>query len=128
MPHDTGRAYLSGGGSVSAVAVFADGKRVVSGSDDGTVKIWDVETGEELRTLSGHSSSVSAVAVFADFVVSGSWDKTVKIWKMIKYYVPTKRVSNLLLSALNEDVVGIIMKFAVATKQELKRKQQKTIT
>ena len=39
-----------------------------------------------------------------------------------------KRVSDLLLSALNEDVVGIIMKYAVATQQELERKQQKTIT
>ena len=164
--------------AVCAVAVFADGKRVVSGSYDKTVKIWDAESGEELRTLSGHSSYVMAVAVFADGkrVVSGSLDHTVKIWdaesgtklythtgcvrvqcntvpvlavavcadgkrivsgcddgrvkiwKMIKYYVPTKRVSDLLLSALNEDVVGIIMKYAVATKQELKKKQQKTIT
>ena len=38
---------------------------------------------------------------------------------MIIKYVPTKRVYNLLLSALNEDVVEIIMKYAVALKGEL---------
>jgi WD40 repeat protein len=116
---------------VKAVAMSANGKRVASGSDDYTVKIWDAETGEELRTLSGHSDWVRAVAVSADGrkVVSGSADNTVKIWKMIKYYVPTKRVHELLMKTpLNEDVIRYIIKFAVATKQELDNKQQKTIT
>ena len=72
--------------SVLAVAVFADGKRVVTGGFDKTVKIWDTESGIELRTLSRHRGSVSAVAEFADGtkLVSGSYDKTWKIWKMIK--------------------------------------------
>ena len=70
--------------SVYAVAVFADGKRVVSGSSDGTVKIWDAKTGTELCTLSGHSDCVQTVAVFPDCtkVVSGSCDNTVKIWNL----------------------------------------------
>ena len=109
------------GMSVEAVAVFPDGKRVVSGSYNGTVKIWDADSGAELCTMSGHRRGVTAVAVFADGtrVVSGSLDRTVKIWKMIIKYVPTKRVYNLLLTALNEDVVEIIRKYAVATKGEL---------
>ena len=67
---------------VMAVAVFEDSQRIVSGSVDSTVKIWDVESGACLRTLSGHSSFLNAVAVFADNqrVVSGSGDRTVKIW------------------------------------------------
>ena len=40
-------------GKVSSVAISADGKRVVSGSDDGTVAIWDAETGAEVRGAGG---------------------------------------------------------------------------
>ena len=54
--------------------MFPDGQRIVSGSADNTVKIWDVNTGQELCTLSGHTNWVKTVAVFADGarVVSGS--------------------------------------------------------
>ena len=38
--------------------MFPDGRRVVSGSDDKTLKVWDVETGECVATLEGHSESV----------------------------------------------------------------------
>ena len=67
---------------VKTVAVFPDGKRVVSASDDNFVKIWDVASSTCLCTLYGHRYSVMAVAVFPDDkrVVSGSGDKTVKIW------------------------------------------------
>ena len=69
---------------VQAVEVTADGKRVISGSDDNTVKVWNLETGEEQFTLSGHSGYVRAVAVTADGtrVISGSYDNTVKVWNL----------------------------------------------
>jgi WD40 repeat protein len=76
---------LSGHSSfVQAVAVTADGKRVISGSRDNTVKVWNLETGVEQLTLTGHSNSVQAVAVTADgkWVISGSWDHTVKVWNL----------------------------------------------
>jgi WD40 repeat protein len=77
-------------GSVQAVAVTADGTRVISGSYDKTVKVWNLETGEketgeEQLTLTGHSGSVLAVAVTADGtrVISGSSDNTtVKVWNL----------------------------------------------
>ena len=43
-----------------------DGKRAVSGSDDKTLKVWDLESGRELRTLEGHADWVKAVAVTPD--------------------------------------------------------------
>ena len=66
------------------MAVTADQKFVVSGSSDNTIKIWNLETGQEIRTLNGHKNYVRSVAVTADqkFVVSGSSDKTVKIWNL----------------------------------------------
>ena len=54
--------------------------RIVSGSDDKTVKIWNTD-GECLKTLEGHSNYVFSVAILGpDRIVSGSQDKTVKIW------------------------------------------------
>jgi len=70
-------------GMVLSVAFSPDGKRVVSGSYDKTVKIWNYETfGAAVPTLRGHSERVNSVAFTPDGkrVVSGSGDKLVKIW------------------------------------------------
>ncbi|MEO1528801.1 MAG: protein kinase, partial [Planctomycetota bacterium] len=69
---------------VRSVAVSHDGRRVVSGSDDDTVKVWDLESGRELASLEGHSDWVRSVAVSHDGrrVVSGSDDDTVKVWDL----------------------------------------------
>ena len=47
-------------GEVKAVAVSKDNKYMVSGSADGTVKVWDVETERQINTLNGHTDEVSS--------------------------------------------------------------------
>ena len=71
-------------GTVRAVAVTPDGQRAVSGSLDGTLKVWDLESGKELQTLSGHRVIVQVVAVTPDGqrAVSGSLDGTLKVWDL----------------------------------------------
>src|SRR5690349_23839574 len=44
---------------VSGVAVTADHRLAVSACADGTVKVWDLSTGQAVRTLEGHTDSVS---------------------------------------------------------------------
>jgi WD40 repeat protein len=64
-------------------AVFSpDGRHIVSASSDGTVKMWDAESGREFRTFFGHTSRVLSVAFSPDGrrIVSASSDKTVKVW------------------------------------------------
>src|ERR671933_472027 len=68
--------------SVQAVAIAADGKRTISASYDKTLKIWDTDTGRELRTLTGHTGPVRGVAIAPDGLtaISASDDNTLKIW------------------------------------------------
>ena len=45
-------------GAVWSVAFSPDGKRIVSGSEDKTLKVWDATTGQEMLTLKGHTDVV----------------------------------------------------------------------
>ena len=49
-------------GDALAVAFSPDGARIVSGSADGTVRVWDAASGEELLVLRGHEDVVWAAA------------------------------------------------------------------
>ncbi len=64
------------------IAFSPDGKRLVTGGKEYTVKIWEVETGDLLHTLRGHNGDVSTVAFGPDgrWIASAGEDSTVKIW------------------------------------------------
>jgi WD40 repeat protein len=66
------------------VAVTADGKRAVSASRDHTLKVWELASGKELRTLEGHGDWVRSVALSRDgkSAISGSDDTTLKVWNV----------------------------------------------
>ena len=64
----------------TVASVALEGNRIVSGSDDGVVKVWNYNSGDLIMTLKGHSNYVSTVAILNRWIVSGSFDKTIKIW------------------------------------------------
>jgi WD40 repeat protein len=65
---------------VLCLAVLPDG-RVVSGSGDESLRVWDAATGTCKRVLEGHTEGVSCLAVLPDGrVVSGSDDKSLRVW------------------------------------------------
>ncbi|MEG4006681.1 WD40 repeat domain-containing protein [Microcoleus sp. Pol11C1] len=70
--------------SVTSVVITPDGQTVVSGSADSTIKLWNLNTGQELHTLSGHSQGVRSIALAPDgqTLASGSKDKTIKLWNL----------------------------------------------
>jgi WD40 repeat protein/serine/threonine protein kinase len=66
-------------------AVFSpDGRRILSGSSDKTVRLWDVATRQELQCLKGHAKTVRSVAISPDgqLAVSGAYDHTVRLWNL----------------------------------------------
>lgn len=58
------------------------GNRIVSGSDDNTLKVWSAVTGKCLRTLIGHTGGVwsSQMSEEGNIIISGSTDRTLKVW------------------------------------------------
>eukprot|EP00092_Neocalanus_flemingeri_P084641 GFUD01106364.1.p1 GENE.GFUD01106364.1~~GFUD01106364.1.p1 ORF type:complete len:885 (-),score=204.08 GFUD01106364.1:568-3222(-) len=56
------------------------GNRIVSGSDDNTLKVWSAMTGKCLRTLVGHTGGVWSSQMANNVIVSGSTDRTLKVW------------------------------------------------
>ncbi len=74
---------------VRSVAVSPDGMAIASGSFDGTIKIWNLETGALIRTLTGHSDAgemVSSVAIAPNGTLlassSNGYGGTIKIWNL----------------------------------------------
>ncbi|MCI0464229.1 MAG: hypothetical protein L0Z62_45425, partial [Gemmataceae bacterium] len=71
-------------GSVTSVAFHPDGRFLVSGSYDNTVKLWDLERRALIHSFEGHKASVNSVVFSPDgrFLASGSRDNTVKLWDL----------------------------------------------
>ena len=67
---------------VNSVSLSADGKYALSGSNDKTLKLWEVSTGQCLRTFEGHRDEVWSVTLSTDsrYALSGSKDYTLRLW------------------------------------------------
>jgi hypothetical protein len=75
-------ALLGHSSFVLSCAWSPDGARILSGSFDNSLKVWDASSGQCLLSLSGHSSAVSACAWSPDGarILSGSRDNSLKVW------------------------------------------------
>ena len=76
-------AILSGHATwVGSLTFSADGRLLVSGSYDKTVKLWDIQTGGVATTFYGHTSYIFSVSISADCttIASGSEDNTICLW------------------------------------------------
>ncbi|KAL1922236.1 uncharacterized protein VTP21DRAFT_9775 [Calcarisporiella thermophila] len=69
----------------SVYCVQFDEEKIVTGSRDRTIKIWDATTMRCLRTLEGHKASVLCLQYDARWMASGSSDTTIILWSMVTY-------------------------------------------
>lgn len=67
---------------VDDIAWSPDARRVVTGSADGTARVWDTTTGEQLAVLDAHEARVAGVAWSPDgfMIATASYDRTVRLW------------------------------------------------
>ena len=69
---------------VHGVALTSDGRRAVSASWDGTLRVWDLESGRTVRTIEAHSNWINGVALTPDNgrAISASADRTLRVWDL----------------------------------------------
>jgi WD40 repeat protein len=70
-------------GNVTCVVISNDLNRIISGSWDQTIRIWNAHNGTLIRTLTGHNYNVQCIAISKDdkrIVVSGNHNGTIRIW------------------------------------------------
>lgn len=88
-----------------------DGDRVISGSDDSTINIYETKTGRLAHTLHGHDGGVWALQYLDNVLVSGSTDRTVRVWDIEKAectqifygHTSTVRCLQIIMPRMNHD-------------------------
>jgi WD40 repeat protein len=83
-PSEVPHAPLEGQAPIRSIAVSPDGKWAAFGEAAGPIKLWDLSTRKDPRTLAGHGASVTGLAFLADGskLVSASEDKTLRLWNV----------------------------------------------
>lgn len=76
------RTLTGHAGYVYSVSFSSDGRTLVSGSEDRTIRFWDYATGTQIRTIEGHDLGITAVRFLGgdQQILSGSLDDTIRLW------------------------------------------------
>ena len=79
-----GGDFAGHAGAVSDLAVTRDGKTLITGGDDRTVRVWDADARKQVRSFQGHMTKVVAVAARGDGrqVASASEDGAIRLWDL----------------------------------------------
>jgi WD40 repeat protein len=90
------KIFFQGGhtGAVTSTAFSPDGEYALSGSDDKTLRLWEISTGREIRVLKGIKDYITAIAISQNgkYVLTGNDDKIIRLWNIssgnqIKYFI-----------------------------------------
>lgn len=68
------------GHSSAVISLVVGRHRLYSGSEDETIRVWDVNTLQCLQTINGHNNFVTSLLCWDNYLLSGSLDNTLKVW------------------------------------------------
>jgi WD40 repeat protein len=73
--------------AITSIAFSPGGTRIVSGSQDNNIRVWDLSTGKTIVVFGGHTHAVNSVAFSPNGsrIISGSFDYAIRVWEARKY-------------------------------------------
>ena len=85
-------------------------KLIISGAEDGTIKVWDLKTGKQLQTLTGGHGSITCMKIVGEKLIFGAEDGTIKIWD----FTAGKQLQDLVGGQGSTTCLKILDKFIVS--------------
>jgi WD40 repeat protein len=67
-------------GAINDLKVISNYNSIATGSDDCTVRIWDIKTGDTLRILEGHKRPIRCLLSHSNMLFVGSGDGNITVW------------------------------------------------
>ncbi|KAI8821310.1 WD40-repeat-containing domain protein [Fimicolochytrium jonesii] len=77
----TNETYTGHTAAVYALELLPGGAQALSAGDN-SLRLWDLQTGECIRTFTGHDNHVSSLRIRGKRAFSGSWDTTIRSWNV----------------------------------------------
>jgi len=96
-------------GKINSLDFSQDGQTLVSGSDDQTIRLWNVVTGQLVKTVQAHEGPVTSVSVGSRYLASGGDDDTVKLWQLDGTLVNTLAEHGLAISQVQFNPQGDLL-------------------
>lgn len=108
------RTYKGHRDGVTAIVFDLDGRRMLTGSFDTDVRIWETDTGRVLNVFSGHNDRIVTLQFVphTDFVISGSHDRSLRLWSVetgflvYRYYSHTDRVVDVFINQSGRGLIS----------------------